>query len=267
MGEAKVDKEQPLSSKEDGTCWSTGCDVEPLPLLCPMRIVLHIVECLRAFVNHQTEGIGKIGAGAFGVPGGIDDICLCLHLRIAVHRLADDQVRLQLSQLPDEVDHVWSCFLPSSCSFLQVQINAVTSVLLRPLSNLDSHGLCCLPGEEPVPGVRLDGVGIATNGKHGDGAGGHCARQACSTGGSQLMVGRRDLHGVRVDEGEEEDIAGLLPPVKQFRGPVSIAFKPFLRVISQEDVQTQYLPWPPWMHHLYLLICQGGMRCRSRFGS
>jgi len=95
-----------------------------------------------------------------------------------------------------------------------------------------------------VPGVGLQRVGVAADGEHDDGVGGHGAGGAGPAGGRQLLVSSGHLHGVGVDEGEEEDIAGLLLPGEQLGLPVSPGAEALLRVVSQQHVQAHDLVRP-----------------------
>jgi len=95
-----------------------------------------------------------------------------------------------------------------------------------------------------VPGVGLDGVGVPSDGKHYDGVGWHRPGSSRSSSGCQLLISSGHLHAVGVDEGEEENVAGLLLPGEQLRFPVSIRLKSCFCVISQEHIETQDLARP-----------------------
>merc|ERR550517_747780 len=108
---------------------------------------------------------------AAGLPRGIDDINFSLNLRVAISGLTDDHPWQtsslpDLSDLPDEVDHVGPSFPPCPSSLLQVKVDSVTAVLLRPAGHLNCHFLSRLLGGEPRPRIGGEGVGVAADGKH-----------------------------------------------------------------------------------------------------
>jgi len=131
-----------------------------------ISIVLHIVECLSSLIHHQPYRVCKVGALTIRIPGSIDNIYFCLNLWVSISRLADYNTGVQLFQLPDKVHHVRPSYLVGPCSFLQVQVNTITAILFRPLGNFHCHLLSCFPGCEPVPGVRLNRVGVSSYSKH-----------------------------------------------------------------------------------------------------
>jgi len=56
-----------------------------------------------------------------------------------------------------------------------------------------------------------------------------------------LVLTWRDVHGLRVDEGKEEDIGTLLLVLVESRLPIGIGFKAFVVVIGEEDVDSHNL--------------------------
>ena len=92
-------------------------------------------------------------------------------LRVAISGLTDDHPWQtsslpDLSDLPDEVDHVGAGFPPCPSSLFQVKVDSITAVLLRPAGHLNCHFLSRLLGGEPRPRIGGEGIGVAANGKH-----------------------------------------------------------------------------------------------------
>merc|ERR1711936_776314 len=116
-------------------------------------VVITHFNSLGSLVHHQAKRVGQVTAGSIRVPGGIDDVDLSLNLRVAISGLADDHPwqtsRLpDVADLPDKVDHVWTGFPPCSCTLLQVKVDSITAVLLRPGGHTDCHFPSCLLGGE-----------------------------------------------------------------------------------------------------------------------
>ena len=80
-----------------------------------------------------------------------------------------------------------------------------------------------------------------TDGKNNDGVSGDSSFNVGSSGLGQLLVGRRDLHGLWVDEGEEEDIGTGLLILVQARFPVGVGLESFVVVIGKKDVDSHHL--------------------------
>jgi len=160
--------------------------------------------------------------------------------------LTDYHGRVEFLQFPNKVDHVGSCNLVGPRSLLQVEVYAVTSKLLRPLGDLLGHLLCGLPGGQPVPGVGLDGVRVSSDGKHYDCVSWHRPGSSRAPGSCQRPEGGRDVHRLRVDEGEEENVGGLLLPLEQLRLllPLGVTLISLLVIVSQENVEPQHLTRP-----------------------
>ena len=76
-----------------------------------------------------------------------------LYRRISVGRLSDDDIRFELPQLPDKVDHVRSGLGLRTGALLDVEIDAVDVVLVEPGRDLLSHGLGGRLAGQPVPRV------------------------------------------------------------------------------------------------------------------
>jgi len=100
-----------------------------------------------------------------------------------------------------------------------------------------------------MPGVGLDGVRISSNSKHDHGVCRDRPRSTRSSCSCQRLEGGRDIHCVGVDEGEEENISGLLLPLEQLRllFPLSVALVTVLVIVSQENIQPQHFPRPGWV--------------------
>jgi hypothetical protein len=62
-----------------------------------------------------------------------------------------------------------------------------------------------------------------------------------SSGLGQLLVCRRDLHGLRVDEGEEENVGAGLLVLVQARLPVGVRLKALVVVVGKKDVDSHHL--------------------------
>ena len=173
-----------LGSQEDSVGRGPTLHGESLPLSGAVDVVLDVVKGLRSFVDHKADGVDDVVVLAVLVKPGVDHIDLCLnlivnehlfkdlfeicllsllaHLRVSVSGLTDDHVGLELPDFFDKVDHVGSGFLPGSSSFLQIEVDSVHLVVVIPLSNFDGHLLGSGLTGQPVPGIGLDRVGVAT---------------------------------------------------------------------------------------------------------
>jgi len=83
-------------------------------------------------------------------------------------------------------------------------------------------------------------VKFFTNGKNNDSVRRDCPRGVGSSGLCQGLEGRRDCHGRRVDEGEEQNVSALLLIRKQFRIPVCVAAEAG-EIIGQKQVESEHL--------------------------
>ena len=111
-------------------------------------------------------------------------------------------------------------YLSSAGTLLQVEIDTVDSVHLRPFGDLLGHGFgggleiretrfsfykfCQIwslyyLGCKPFPGVGLQGVGIAADGKNDDCVGGDGSGQIGSSSGGQFLEAGRETSRVFVE--------------------------------------------------------------------
>jgi len=237
-----------LGPQQDRVLGRPALDGEAVaaPLVRAAHVVLNVLQRLGALVHHQPDGVRHVVAVALVVPGGVDDVDLCLDLGVAVGGLADDDAWRKLLQLADEVHHVGPRHLVGARALLEVEVDAVAAVLLGPPGHLLRHLLRGRPGGQPVPGVGLQRVGVAADGEHDDGVGGHGAGGAAPAGGRQLLECGRHVHGVGVDEGEEEHVGGVLLPLEQLGvlPPLRVALVTVLVIVGQQHVQPQHLVRP-----------------------
>ena len=56
-----------------------------------------------------------------------------------------------------------------------------------------------------------------------------------------LILTWRDVHGLRMDEGEEEDVGTLLLVLVESRLPIGIGLETFVIVVSEKDVDSHHL--------------------------
>ena len=91
----------------------------------------------------------------------------------------------------------FKCVLLTMSEIIYKSIKQMCIVLLKKnkFFYLFGHLLRGLLGGEPVPGVGLDGVGVAADSEHDDGVGGNGARQPCPAASGQLLECRRHLQG------------------------------------------------------------------------
>ena len=89
----------------------------------------------------------------------------------------------------------FKCVLLTMSEMIYKSIKQMCIVLLKKnkFFYLFGHLLRGLLGGEPVPGVGLDGVGVAADSEHDDGVGGNGARQPCPAASGQLLECRRHL--------------------------------------------------------------------------
>ena len=72
----------------------------------------------------------------------------------------------------------------------------------------------------------------------------------CSSGLGKLRVGWRHLHGLGVDEGEEEDVGAVLLILVQPRLPNGVRFKALVVVVSKENIDAHDLKDFAWYYRL-----------------
>ena len=71
-----------------------------------------------------------------------------------------------------------------------------------------------------------------------------------SSGFGKLLVGWRHLHGLGVDEGEEEDVGAVLLILVQPRLPNGVRFKALVVVVSKENIDAHDLKDFAWYYRL-----------------
>jgi hypothetical protein len=82
---------------------------------------------------------------------------------------------------------------------------------------------------------------LNTDSKNDDGVSRDSSFHIGSSGLGQLLVCRRDLHGLWVDEGEEENVGAGLLVLVQARLPVGVGLKALVVIVSEKDVDSHHL--------------------------
>ena len=82
---------------------------------------------------------------------------------------------------------------------------------------------------------------MITDGKNDDSVIGNSALDISSSGLGQVLECLWNLHGLRVDEGEEENVGTLLLVLVQAGLPFGIGVKLFLVVVSKKKIKSHNL--------------------------
>jgi len=82
---------------------------------------------------------------------------------------------------------------------------------------------------------------IITDGKNNNSISWDSAGGISSSSQGQVLESLWHQHGLRVDEGEEENVGALLLVLVQLRLPLAVRVELFLVVVSKKKVESQYL--------------------------